>query len=49
MPEPTPCPDCGAVPVVIPCTIARRGGGRAVINFVEVEHENTCPRLRGLT
>lgn len=48
MPEPTPCPDCGAVPVVTPCSIARRDGSRAVIHLTETAHENTCPTYRGV-
>jgi hypothetical protein len=48
MTEPRPCPDCDATQTVTPCWIARRGGGRAVIEFREVEHASTCPTLRGI-
>lgn len=48
MTKPSPCPDCDAEERVTPCTISRRGGGRAVIELVEVIHAATCPTLRGV-
>lgn len=50
MTEPTssPCPDCDATQTITPGWIARRGGGRAVINLVDTYHAPSCPRLRGI-